>query len=253
MDTTGIPMGCVNQRHGCGYEENGQRYPTYPLFETRRLFKRICKGISKRGGLVNVHQSGPAIPFITSYSDFLWLGENIQTTIREKGPSYFSLDYFRAEYLGRNIGIPVQFIVYEFPGIWDIKMALSLSLIHGVYPRPNSVAAPLAIMKRIWCIISEFGIKDAKFNGYWENGNQVRVTDIDSKVSYYEKLNEDGKIKRLIYLSNPTERYMHDVSVSFTNQVDLLRDLDNNVTIDEILTDLPPFSLRIYEAEQHHD
>ena len=36
------------------------------------------------------------------------------------------------------MGIPVQFIVYEFPGIWDIKMALSLSLIHGVYPRPNS-------------------------------------------------------------------------------------------------------------------
>jgi hypothetical protein len=250
LDTTGIPMGCINQRHGCGYEENGIRYPTYPIFETRRLFKKIYKSISERGGVVNVHQSGPAIPFITSHSDFLWLGEDIQTTIREKGASYFSLDYFRAEYLGRNIGIPVQFIVYEFPGIWDFNMALSLALIHGVYPRPNSIGAPLRIMERIWRIILEFGIKDAKFKGYWENEDQVRVTDVDSKVSYYEKLDVDGKIKRLIYLSNPTNRYLHDVRAVFTDKVSLLRDLDNNVTIDEILTDLPAFSLRIYEVEK---
>ena len=205
LDSTSAPSGCVNERHGCGYVgRDGRRHPTYPIFATREVFKRIYARIHARGGLVNPHPAGATIPFITSFCDMLWDGEHIQTRIRDEGLKNFSLDYFRAEYLGRNFGIPVQFIVYEFPGVWDFDMALSLSLLHGVYPRPNSVLHPLDVMEKIWGIVETFGICEAGFAGYWENAAAIRLSNASVKASYYERKQVDGSVRLLVVVSNPT-------------------------------------------------
>ena len=205
LDSTTAPFGCVNEKHGCGYRDaEGNLRPTYPIFATREMMKKICEGVHQRGGIVNPHPSGATLPFITAPSDFLWDGEHIQTAIWKNGLSSFSLDYFRAEYLGRNLGIPVQFIVYEVPGVWSFDMALSIALIHGVYPRPNSILHPLDKMEEIWRITDTYGIGGASFRGYWENKAEVDCSSLNIKASFYIRPQLDGTKRLLLIASNPT-------------------------------------------------
>ncbi|MBM4050513.1 MAG: hypothetical protein FJ279_35915, partial [Planctomycetes bacterium] len=75
LDGTIEPWGCVNHRHGCGYQRpDGTWAPTYPIFAVRNLMKRlyaICS--AKPGGMVNPHQSTcctiPTLAFSHSYWD----------------------------------------------------------------------------------------------------------------------------------------------------------------------------------------
>ncbi len=205
LDSMTAPDGCINHRHGCGYVgEDGKRYPTYPVFATRELLRKIYTGVHARGGIVNPHPSGATVPFITSFSDMLWDGEHIQTDIWQKGMKNFSLEYFRAEYLGTNLGIPVQFIVYEVPGVWNFDMALSICLIHGVYPRPNAIHHPLDVMEEIWRVFERYGIADAKFEGYWQNDGAWTCECEQVKMSFYRREQVDGSVKLLVFAANPS-------------------------------------------------
>ena len=205
LDGTACPWGCINEKHGCGYiGTDGKRHATYPVFEVRDIMRKIYEGVHKRGGLVNPHLSGVALPFITGFSDMIWDGEHIQTDIWHKGIRNFSLEYFRAEYLGVNHGIPMQFIVYEVPGKWNFDMALSICLIHGVYPRPNSIHHPLDVMEELWEVLELYGIADAKFEGYWENTGAWTCSRKPIKLSFYRREQLDGSVKLLVFVSNPT-------------------------------------------------
>ncbi|MBQ9325294.1 MAG: hypothetical protein IJ246_05935 [Clostridia bacterium] len=204
LDSTAQPEGCTNAAHGCGYTDaKGRRHPTYPIAATRRLMQRICTEVHARHGLVNPHPSGATLPYVTSGSDFLWDGEHIQTAIWKSGLKRFSLDYFRAEYLGKNMGIPVQFIVYEVKDVWTFDMALSLCLIHGVYPRPNAIGHPLDVMEKIWKITDRFGIADAAFVGYWDT-QALQADQAAVRVSCYVREQLDGKRRMLIITGNPS-------------------------------------------------
>lgn len=205
LDTTSAPGACLNTKHGCGYtDEHGHVHATYTVFATRELFKKIYKEVHARGGIVNPHPAGATVPYITSFSDMLWDGEHLQTRIRDEGLTAFSLEYMRAEYLGTNYGIPVQFIVYELENVWNFDMALSLCMIHGIYPRPNSVWHPLDVMEKVWNITGTFGISKAKFQGYWENEAAVQLSDSNCKASYYVKDQVDGTKRVLLIAANPT-------------------------------------------------
>ena len=213
LDGTTTPCGCANPLHGCGYTDaEGRRHDTYPIFACRELMKRLCERVHARGGIVNPHPGGATIPFISGFCDMMWDGEHLQTRIRDEGLQTFSLEYFRAEYLGRNHGVPVQFIVYEFPGVWDFDMALSVCMIHGVYPRPNAITHPLDVMEQIWRITGAFGISDAAFHGYWEN--DVSLSDSRCKASFYTKKQVDGTVRMLLIASNPTTEDCPDCSIA---------------------------------------
>lgn len=204
LDGTVNPRACCNTRHGCGWRDaEGKLHPTYALASVRETMRAIYEGVHARHGIVNVHPGGCLIPMIECFADSIWDGEHIQTSIRDHGLEQFSLPYFRAEYLGTNVGIPVQFIVYEFKGVWNFDMALSLSLIHGVYPRPNAIRHPLDVMERVWKVTDSYGIVGAKFTGYWEDG-AVACTDDTVKVSYYTRTDVDGTVRLLVYAGNPT-------------------------------------------------
>lgn len=219
LDGTACPWGCTNAKHGCGYEgEDGKRHATYPMFDVRDIMRKIYTGVHKRGGIVNPHLSGVALPFITGFSDMIWDGEHIQMDIWHKGIRNFSLEYFRAEYLGVNHGIPVQFLVYEVPGKWNFDMALSICLIHGVYPRPNSVYHPLDVMEELWRVLELYGIADAKFEGYWENGAAWHCDAEQVKLSYYRREQNDGSIKLLVFAANPTVDACQGVQLSILPQ-----------------------------------
>lgn len=211
LDSLAYPRGCVNERHGCGWrDQEGALHATYPLRPVRETLRAIYEGVHARHGIVNVHPGGSLVPMIESFADSIWDGEHIQISIRENGLENFSLPYFRSEYLGSNLGVPVQFIVYEFKGTWSFDMALSLALIHGVYPRPNSVLHPLDVMERIWKITDAFGIADAKFTGYWEN-DAVTSPDASIRVSYYQRTDPDGTVRLLVYTGNPSGKTAESV------------------------------------------
>lgn len=255
LDSMTAPEGCVNAAHGCGYTDaEGKRHPTYPVFATRESMKKICEGVHQRHGIVNPHPSGATFPFITAGSDFLWDGEHIQTAIWKNGPENFSLDYFRTEYIGKNLGIPVQFIVYETKGAWSFDMALSLCLIHGIYPRPNSVHHPLDVMERIWRITDRYGIADAAFRGYWENSAEIAANNEVVKVSYYIREQMDRTLRLLIYAANPGPKPSGSTAIVLNPQAFGGRKAARlyNVLADEpadgITVNLPAYGTAIYEA-----
>jgi hypothetical protein len=258
LDGTTYPRACANAEHGCGYiGRDGQRHVTYPIFPVRELMREIYTGVHARHGIVNPHTSGVTLPYVMSFSDLLWDGEHIQTRIRDRGLTDFPLPYFRADYLGRAQGIPVQFIVYEFPGVWSFDMALSLALLHGVYPRPNSVWHPLDVMERIWNILDAYGVSQAKFCGYWENMASVQVSG-EVKVSYYMRKNVDGRVRLLLYVGNPGAKREMDVTVKLlpeafgVTRVERVHDLDactEAVCVADAFTlNCEPFSLRIFQV-----
>ena len=87
LDGTSEPWGCTNTAHGCGYKRpDGSIGPTYPIFATRSMMKRIYTIVRKHDpqGQVNVHQSTcmviPTLAFATSY----WDGEQLQGLPRPK-------------------------------------------------------------------------------------------------------------------------------------------------------------------------
>ncbi|MDW7657245.1 MAG: DUF6259 domain-containing protein [Bacillota bacterium] len=216
LDSTTRPMACANTAHGCGYTDtHGQLHATYPIYSVRDLMKKMYHYIHPRRGIINPHTSGCNLMATAAFSHAVWDGEHIQTAIHKKGLSQFSLEYFRAEYLGRNFGVPVQFIVYEHRPDWTFEKALSLCLIHGVYPRPNSVDHPLDVMEKIWKIIHSYGIWDTAWHPYWENAAYIVSSDPNAKVSFYKKDNPDASVRLLVYIANPTNKIIDSVQIQF--------------------------------------
>ncbi len=253
LDSTTAPEGCTNAAHGCGYVgAQGKRHPTYPITATRALMKHLSAAVHERHGVVNPHPSGATLPYVTSFSDFLWDGEHIQTAIWKDGLKRFSLDYFRAEYLGRNMGIPVQFIVYEVKDLWTFDMALSLCLIHGVYPRPNAVGHPLDVMEKIWEITAKYGIADAAFTGYWKEP-AMKADRENVYVSCYEREQMDGSRRLLVFAGNPSPQAVGETKLCPAGTCEGWRILSaydalRGKTVEKLSTVFPAYGVAIYEV-----
>lgn len=246
LDGTTNPAPCANKRHGCGYlAPDGNTHPTYPVFACRKLMRNIYAAIHARHGIVNPHISGLQNLFINGFSDMVWDGEHIQSDIQQNGITSFPLEYFRAEYTGRNLGIPVQFIVYEFPGIWNFDMALSLCLIHGIYPRPNAIHHPLDVMERIWKITGAYGIANAQFHGYWESNTRATADNDAVKVSYYSRTTASGTTELLLYAANPTASDLTNVTISINGKIISAHDAVNGQSITSMTFPFQHFETRI--------
>lgn len=205
LDSTVRAMACANEAHGCGYRTaSGDLKPTYPFYAVRDLFKELYTCVHGRGGIVNPHPFNCfCVPAFT-FADMYWDGEQVQFPLVKGETDSLSLDYFRAEYIGRNIGVPCQFIVYENRPLWTFEKALSLSVVHGIYPRPNDVASPLDIMAPIWKAIRDFGVSEAEWHPYWETAAPIATADRSAIViSYYRRQSGNGKTDILLLVSNP--------------------------------------------------
>ncbi|MBO4513034.1 MAG: hypothetical protein J5746_09715 [Victivallales bacterium] len=205
---------CANMEHGCGYKDaDGTIHGTYPVAAVRRMFMRLYDIVHKRGGIINVHSQGCinclAMPFI----DSSWYGENMQFKYISGNYADMPLDYFRAQYCGRNIGIPVEFIAYEKLPAWSFENAVAMSCIHGILPRPNGIAHPLEVMSPIWNILEHFPVAQSEWHPYWNNDAR---TDRRARISYYKHVNVLGKAEYLIFCANTT----HDAIENFTFQLD---------------------------------
>lgn len=218
LDTIANPHLCYSVEHGCGwYDENGDLHGGYQVRAIRRLFQKLYKIVSSRGGHINVHSFGcvnfTALPYIHQS----WYGENLQFVLMKGTTEDVNLDYFRAEYLGRNMGVPVEFIAYENRPHWKFESALSCAVLHGILPRPNDIQYPLELMSKVWKIFGGFPIAQSEWKPYWEN--DVCISDERVKVSYYCFTELDGEKKILAFAVNISSEPIENVAIKFKENV----------------------------------
>lgn len=218
LDGTHYPRLCYSIEHGCGwYDQAGQLHGSYCFKAIRKLFKRLYSVVESRGGEINVHGFGfvnfTAIPYIHQ----TWYGENLQFKLMKGSTEDIDLDYFRAEYTGRNIGAPVELIAYENRPYWTFEQALAISLLHGILPRPNDLGHPLELMSKVWKIIGDFPVEKAEWLPYWKNS--VTATHEKVRVSYYRYTDLSGSVQLLAFIVNISASPVAEVCLKFNEKV----------------------------------
>lgn len=218
LDGTHHARLCYSTEHGCGwYDHNGKLHGSYCWKAVRKLFKRLYDVVGSRGGEINVHAFGfvnfTAIPYIHQN----WYGENLQFALMKGSTADMDLDYFRAEYIGQNIGAPVEFIAYENRPYWTFEMALASSLLHGILPRPNDIGHPLELMSSVWKVIDGFPVDKSEWLPYWKN--DVKITHDKVKVSYYRYTDLAGDVQILAFVVNISASTVEEVVLGFSEEV----------------------------------
>ncbi|MEA3403275.1 MAG: DUF6067 family protein [Armatimonadota bacterium] len=186
LDGTASMSPCRNALHGCGFtRRDGTVGSTYPVFACRRLMKRLYTVVTSRrpDGLVDVHASGcynlPALAFATDY----WDGEHLPRT--DHVLDALPLDVFRAEFMGRNLGVPADFLYYRLGGY---RRCLGLSMLHDVPTRAENLE-DLELLSEVWRVREEFGCDgpdaEAQFVGYWELGGLASAEPEGAYVSLW--------------------------------------------------------------------
>ncbi|MCC6442747.1 MAG: hypothetical protein IT210_04720 [Armatimonadetes bacterium] len=216
LDGTVEPWGCANEAHGCGYRSIEGRKATYPIFGVRALMSRLYEAMHDKGKLVNAHQSTycgtPTLGFAHSY----WDGEQFMSGELGGDPlQQLPLAAFRAEFMGKNFGVPCEFLVYEQPPKWTADDALAFTLLHDVLVRPGGVGPTLEKISAIWNVFSRFKVSKADWHPYWRNGDLVRADPESVKVSLYRRAS-GGKTRLLLVVSNlsPTETVSARISLT---------------------------------------
>ena len=230
LDGTHHARLCYSLEHGCGwYDDDGNLRGSYCWKSIRKLFKRLYDVVDSRGGEINVHAFGfvnfTAIPYIHQN----WYGENLQFSLMKGSTADMDLDYFRAEYIGRNIGAPVEFIAYENRPYWTFEQALASSLLHGILPRPNDIGHPLELMSRVWKVIGGFPVDKSEWLPYWKN--DVKVDNEKVKVSYYRYTDLSGTVQLLAFVVNISASPIDDVNIGFGEDVSTAIDMLEHETV----------------------
>ena len=189
LDGTEFPAGCINTLHGCGSTRpDGSIAKSYPIFGVRSAMRRIHNAVTSRKpeGQINVHNSTcmvmPTLGFGTSY----WDGEQFQDVRGiDHAATQLPLDAFRAEFMGRQWGVPAEFLCYGQG--FTFEQAWAVTLIHDVPVRPMSRPGleDLELTSRIWRIMDDFGRGSAEFVPYWSNAEYVRADPAGIHVSLY--------------------------------------------------------------------
>ncbi|MBQ7841503.1 MAG: hypothetical protein IJ390_13615 [Lachnospiraceae bacterium] len=225
LDGTSHARCCCSTQHGCGwYDRDGNLHGTYQLKAIRRLFKRLYDVVESRGGMINVHAFGfinfTALPYIHQS----WYGENLQFKLMKGSTENMDLDYFRAEYIGRNMGVPVEFIAYENRPYWTFESALATSILHGILPRPNDIGHPLELMSRVWKIFDTFPIAQSQWKPYWNNGASADHDKV--KISYYRYMMLSGEPQILAFVVNISAMPVEEVTIQLDENVSFAMDME---------------------------
>lgn len=204
LDGTVEPWGCCNERHGCGYRAaDGTLRPTYPIFGVRQFMRRLYGMFHPTGGIISAHQSTCCATPTLAFADSYWDGEQFASGELSGDPlKTLPLDAFRAEFMGRNLGIPCEFLAYERPPQWTFDHALAVSMLHDVRVRPCGLAS-LEKMSPIWNAMTRFGVGAAEWHPYWEVPPLATARPESVKVSLYRRPAAKGKGGRaLLVVSN---------------------------------------------------
>lgn len=203
LDGTVEPWGCCNEAHGCGYRlADGTLRPTYPILGVRRFMRRLYDIVHPTGGIISAHQSTCCATPTLAFADCYWDGEQfaggeLSGDILKNLP----LGAFRAEFMGRNYGVPAEFLAYERPPQWTFDHALAVSMLHDVRVRPCGIEA-LERMAPIWDAMSQFDVRTAEWHPYWEERPLATAQPDAVKVSLYRGRGNSRAGRALMIVSN---------------------------------------------------
>ena len=183
--------GCINEKHGCGWrDENGKLHPTFPVWAIRRLFKKLYNLCESRGATMHIHGSGSFNMAAIAFYHSIWEGEQFQGLLMNGKLKSMPEGHFRAQYTGRDTGVPVFSLCYSAPPVWTFKNASAICLIHGSLPKPVDIGEPLEDMSKIWKAIDAFPISEATWHPYYKEHSDAVSDNEEVKVSYYKAGNK---------------------------------------------------------------
>lgn len=242
LDGTIMPRACANERHGCGWRDaEGKTHETYPFFAVRRMMRSLYEFVESRGGRIDAHQSGYVCPATLAFVHSYWDGE--QLAFSKEIKKELNIDAFRAEFMGRNHGVPCEFLAYERPG-WSYDDALAITLLHDVMVRPCGFVSVPRIAP-VWKVFDGFGTSDAEWLPYWEN--PVAASPESVKVSCYRK---DGAALLVVSNVSPDSAAKAEVTLpdGATRARDELAGRDVPVSGGKVTLDIPPFRMVLLRA-----
>jgi hypothetical protein len=121
-----------------------------------------------------------------AFADSYWDGEQFLDGQLAGDPlKALPLTAFRAEFMGRNFGVPCEFLTYEKPPHWTFDHALAFTMLHDVRVRPHGSGQLLDKMSKIWDVMTQFDVGTAKWHPYWNNGQLLTAKPESVKVSVY--------------------------------------------------------------------
>lgn len=217
LDGPEWPMACNNTLHGCGYRAaDGTVHPTYDIFATRDFMKRlyVLTRQRKRQGQLNIHNSTVMVIPTLAWGTSSWGGEQIDAI---KPPAktldILPMDAFRTEFMGRQWGVPSEFLVYDGQPYYA-KDVLAYTLLHGVLIRPSG-HEHLERISALWKVYDEFPFKDAKLHPYWNNAELLKCQPARVYATAYERPG-DGL---LMFVSNLAD---HDADATIALRTEQL-------------------------------
>lgn len=181
--TDGLPQvySCQNTHHGCGYyDEKGNLHPTWPVFATREMLKRMYKQIHARNpnGYLTNHVSYNTIIPTMSFTDVYYSGEHEQ---------YEDLLKFRARWQGKQWGIWPILLGGDCHCYESLHMAYCL--LHGVSVWPQGFLGRKDVLRKtanLWHAYDRFGYRQAEWIPYYRAEQGMAKSDNDQvKVSLY--------------------------------------------------------------------
>jgi hypothetical protein len=177
LDGPEWPQSCANREHGCGYQApDGSWRPTWDLFATRDFMQRLYVLTRQRKpqGQLNIHNSTVMTIPTLGWGTSTWGGEQIDAI---KGPvatlDAVPMDAFRTEFMGRQWGVPAEFLVYDGQPYYA-KDVLAYTLLHGVLIRPGSPDS-MERISALWKVHDEFPFSHGEMHGHWDNGGYVKI------------------------------------------------------------------------------
>lgn len=177
LDGPEWPMPCANRAHGCGYlAPDGTVRPTWDIFATREFMRRLYVLTRQRKpqGQLNIHNSTVMVTPTLGWGTSTWGGEQIDAIKPPvKTLDILPMDAFRTEFMGRQWGLPAEFLVYDGMPYYA-KDVLAYTLLHGVLIRPGAPDA-LERTSALWKVHDEFPFSHGELLGYWNNGDYVKV------------------------------------------------------------------------------
>lgn len=187
LDGTEWPWACQNVHHGCGYvRPDGTIAPTYGIFPAREMVRRIYTLVKNHRpeGQVNIHNSTVMTIPSLGWGTSSWDGEQFGSIPRGANvEELLPLDAFRCEFMGRQWGVPAEFLCYDRP--YTCHEALSFTLLHDVLVRGSGPS--LEEEAALWRAMEAFGRKQAQFLPSWNNAAYVQVAPEHCYVTLYSR------------------------------------------------------------------
>ena len=225
LDTTISITDCANEEHGCGYrDENGNLQPTYAFWATRKLMKKLYRIMESHGATIDCHTSASYSLSALSHCHSILEGEVPQLALINGTADRLPEGLFRSNYTGRQFGLPIHFVVYPNPPVWNFADAFTFSILMGAYPKSVDTGLPLDKMSELWKIVDKFPINNSVWHPYWKN-DTVNISDERIKCSYYEYDDLLGNKNLLMFVGNIAKAEIKNVEIN----------IEGNVTIKQLM------------------